>query len=61
MVALACLNESAICCMYGDALIVMILESQSKDWLCNHMGTVMSWSEREETDCAVNRVRIYVS
>lgn len=54
MVALARLNEFAICCMYRDALIVMILESQSKDWLCNHTGTVMSWSDREGTDWAVN-------
>lgn len=44
VVVLACVNEYAICWMSGDALIVIILESQSKDRLCKRLGTLVSWS-----------------
>lgn len=45
-VVLASVNESAICWMCGDALTVIILESQSKDLLCRRLGTLLSCSEK---------------
>lgn len=42
------MNESGICYMQGCSLVI-ILESQSKAWLCNHLGTHMSWSEKKTT------------